>query len=80
MRFSNVISVLLSPHMVWWRNFLCLDKCNDRFLLTFLWNMTWRHWIVRAKEYNVFGKPGTDFGLTGVIYQKNCFLNLKNCS
>jgi hypothetical protein len=42
--------------------------------------MTWRHWIVRAKEYNLFGKSGTDFGLTGVVYQKNGFLNLKTCS
>ena len=28
----------------------------------------------------MFGKSGTDFGLTGVNYQKNGFLNLKTCS
>jgi len=42
--------------------------------------MTLRHCIISAKEYNAFGKSGNDFGLTGVIYQKNGFLNLSTCS
>lgn len=39
--------------------------------------MTSPHWIISAKKYNAFGKSGTDFGLTGVMYQNYGFLNLK---